>query len=141
MKRILVTISMLLCGTNLAVAEASQSDLVGQWSCHEGRDGTSQTSQITYRDNGRFKIKFEMRFTDSPDSKGMRGTMSGKWDLSDRTISMLIQHSRATLTAKGGGAVSLSNKTSRSEIVEFDNDRMVLMSEGGAGPMTCNRLK
>ena len=140
MKRILVTISMLLCGTNLAFAEVSKSDLVGQWSCHEGRDGTSQTSQITYRNNGRFKIKFEMRFTSAPDSKGIRGTMSGKWTLSDRFISMQIKHSRASLTAKGGGAVSLSNKTSRSEIVEFGNDRMVLMSEGGAGPMTCSRM-
>ena len=127
----------------MATADVSKSDLVGRWTCQENRDGTSQTSTIIYRKNGRFKLTFVMKFSASPNSKGMRGTLTGKWAVKGTILAMQVARSRVSLTAKGGtgsvGTAGVSEKLTHSEIIEFSTDHMVIKSTGGAGSMRCKR--
>jgi len=139
MKPLAISLFLLILPPAIASADVSKSDLVGRWACHESRDGTSQNSTIIYRQNGRFKLKFIMKFTASPNSKGMRGTLTGKWAVKGTILAMQVARSRVSLTANSGGTVGVSEKLTHSEIVEFSTDHMVIKSTGGAGPMRCKR--
>ena len=149
MKHLLALLVVLASGPAMAATDLTKDDLVGHWVCHESREGTTQTSQLIYRSNGRFKIKFKMLFVDSPTSSGMRGTLNGKWSIKGDILTMRVLRSQVYLTANGGRVttgkvgrtISLSDQTSHSGIVEYDGENMVIEAKSGAGPMICKRSK
>jgi len=149
MKHLLALLFALISWPAMAATDLTKDDLVGQWACHESREGTTQTSQLIYRSNGRYKIKFNMLFVDSPTSNGMRGTLNGKWSIKGDILTMRVLRSRVYLTTNGrsdttgkvGRTVSVSDRASNSTIVEYDGENMVIEAKGGAGPMICKRSK
>ncbi len=149
MKHLLTLLFALATGPAMAATDLTKDDLVGQWACHESREGTTQTSQLIYRSNGRYKLKFNMLFVDSPTSNGMRGTLNGKWSIKGDILTMSVLRSRVYLTTNGGSdttgkvgrTVSVSDRASNSTILEYDGENMVIEAKGGAGPMICKRSK
>lgn len=109
MKHLLALLFALVSGPAMAATDLTKDNLVGQWACHENREGTTQTSQLIYRSNGRYKLKFNMLFVDSPTSNGMRDTLNGKWSIKGDLLTMRVLRSRVYLTTNGGsGSAGLS---------------------------------
>ena len=149
MKYLLVLLLMLTSGPIVAATDLTSDSLVGHWACHDNSDDTKQASVLIYNNNGRFRIKFKLQFLDSPEAVGMRGNLVGKWSLKGNVLTMNVTRSRVFMTmddgkittGKVGKTISVSEKTSDSEIISFDGDNMVISSTGGAGPMVCKRSK
>ena len=149
MKYLLVLLLMLTSGPIMAATDLTTDSLVGHWACHDNSDDTKQASLLIYNNNGRFRIKFKLQFLDSPEAVGMRGNLVGKWSLKGNILTMSVTRSHVFMTmddgkittGKIGKTISVSEKTSDSEIMSFDGESMVIETKGGAGPMSCKRIK